>query len=172
MAQSNSQLAHPALTIAPLAVSDTHLVPVQPLFLQKLSDTLGDHLTPVDGFDDLLNTPLSLIDPESATVTALDTSTADAAFTAGDFATGALDPIAHDISAFNDGGDTILGDFNQNVAPPAQPATPAAPAPGAPPPAPSGGGGGGNPGFSNQRPGDATFSDPSGDWASFWKGVK
>jgi hypothetical protein len=118
---NDGQPGIPSLTIAPLKPADTALVIVEPQFLQAASDLLGDHLTPDDGFDELLNDPLSLIDSESASVDSLAPVASDVAATPGAFTPDNLSAIAHDLATFNGNGDTITTTFGIATTPPGQP---------------------------------------------------
>lgn len=171
--RSGSQPGVPSLTLALLQPADTTLVPVHPQFLQTLSDHLGNHLTADDGFDALLNDPLSTIDTESASVDSLGSVAVDVASAPGTFTPDNLSAIAQDLATFNASGDNITNTFGLAAAPPS--ALPPDPAGGTSPgQSPGGDAGAVSPdgyGYGGPRGGDSPriqkilpqFEDPSAD---------
>jgi hypothetical protein len=96
-----------AWPLRPLGATQIVLQPTALSFEQLAADTLGDHATEKDGFDDLFNGAALSLPADDAAISDLTPDLLDAGFQIGQFEAGNLLPLAKDTGDFTGAGDPL-----------------------------------------------------------------
>jgi hypothetical protein len=135
-----------------LNLADPLFIPTTPDFAGAAQAGLGDLGTGADGFDAIMNVPISAIDADAAALSDFDALLAQADFTEGDFASVYHAPVDAVLPAFLSDGDAL----NNAVQNPGSTTGDVVIQP--PPNPPAGGGGGGDGGGGGGGGGGGDFT--------------